>query len=156
DPVAEPVPPRPEPASPATGTALKPAAPRVEPPPRLWWGLLAAVAGGLALAGAFAPARVLPLAPPGPALLGLALWRRRARGAFGLGALFGLAFFTPLLSWLINVAWYAWGALALAESLVFGLLCVGQLLLLRWRAWPLTVATWWVAAEALRDRWPYA
>ena len=62
----------------------------------------------------------------------------------------------PLLSWLVNVAWYAWAALAAAEALIFGLLAVGQRLLLRLRAWPLAVAGWWVAAEALRGRWPYA
>jgi apolipoprotein N-acyltransferase len=35
-------------------------------------------------------------------------------------------------------------------------LTVGQRLLLRLRAWPVAVAGWWVAAEAVRDRWPYA
>jgi apolipoprotein N-acyltransferase len=33
---------------------------------------------------------------------------------------------------------------------------VGQRLLLDLRAWPLAVAGWWVCAEALRSRWPYA
>ena len=36
------------------------------------------------------------------------------------------------------------------------MLAVGQSLLLRLRAWPLAVAAWWVAAEAVRARWPYA
>ncbi|MFI5068600.1 MAG: apolipoprotein N-acyltransferase, partial [Streptosporangiales bacterium] len=53
-------------------------------------------------------------------------------------------------------AWYAWAALAVAEALIFGLLSVGQRLLLRLPAWPLAVAAWWVAAEAMRGRWPYA
>jgi apolipoprotein N-acyltransferase len=35
------------------------------------------------------------------------------------------------------------------------LLAVGQRLLLKLRAWPLAVAGWWVAAEALRDRAPF-
>jgi apolipoprotein N-acyltransferase len=39
---------------------------------------------------------------------------------------------------------------------VFAVLCLGQLLLLRLRAWPLAVAAWWVSAEAVRSRWPYA
>jgi apolipoprotein N-acyltransferase len=38
----------------------------------------------------------------------------------------------------------------------FAVLTVGQCLLLRLRAWPVAVAGWWVAAEAVRDRWPYA
>jgi apolipoprotein N-acyltransferase len=69
---------------------------------------------------------------------------------------FGLAFFVPLLSWLLNVAWYAWLALAVAEAVIFALLAVGQRLLLDLRAWPLAVAGWWVCTEALRSRWPYA
>jgi len=123
---------------------------------RLGWALLIAVAGGLALAAAFPPAGIWPLAAAGPALLVVALWRRSLRASFVVGLVFGIAFFTPLLSWLVNVAWYAWAALAMVEALVFGLLAIGQRLLLRLRAWPLAVAGWWVAAEAMRGRWPYA
>ena len=65
-------------------------------------------------------------------------------------------FFVPLISWLVNVAWYVWAALAVAEMVSFAVLTVGQRLLLRLRAWPAAVAGWWVAAEAVRDRWPYA
>ncbi len=122
----------------------------------LGWALLAALAGGLALAGAFPPVGIWPLAAAGPALLAVALSGQRLRASFGLGLLFGLAFFVPLLSWLVNLAWYAWAALAVAEALIFGLLAVGQRMLLRLPGWPLAVATWWVAAEALRGRWPYA
>ena len=86
----------------------------------------------------------------------MALWRRSLRASFGIGLVFGLAFFVPLLSWLVNVAWYAWVALAIAEAVIFAVLAVGQRLLLRLPAWPLAVAGWWVAAEALRGRWPYA
>jgi apolipoprotein N-acyltransferase len=120
------------------------------------WALLAAVAGGLALAAAFPPAGIWPLAPAGPALLVVALWGRGLRASFAAGLVFGLAFFFPLLSWLVNVAWYAWVALAVAETVIFALLAVGQRLLLRLPGWPLAVAGWWVAAEALRGRWPYA
>ena len=59
-------------------------------------------------------------------------------------------------SWLVNVAWYAWVALAVA---VGGHLRAcsrsAQRLLLRLPGWPLAVAGWWVAAEAVRDRWPW-
>jgi apolipoprotein N-acyltransferase len=120
------------------------------------WALLAAAAGGLALTAAFPPIGAWPLAPLGPALLVVALRGRSLRGSFAAGLLFGLALFVPLLSWLINLAWYAWLALALAEAVIFALLTVGQRVLLRLRAWPVAVAGWWVAAEALRDRWPYA
>ncbi len=117
--------------------------------------LAAALAGGLALAAAFPPVGVWPLAACAPALLVLALWRQRLRTAVAVGAVFGLAFFCPLFSWVVNVAWYAWAALAVAESVVFAALTAGQWLLLRLRAWPLAVAGWWVAAEAVRSRWPW-
>jgi len=127
-----------------------------EPRLTLSWALLAAVAGGLILTAAFPPAGAWPLAPLGPALLVVALQGRSLRASFGAGLLFGLALFVPLLSWLINLAWYAWAALAIAEAVIFALLAVGQRVLLSLRAWPVAVAGWWVAAEALRDRWPYA
>src|SRR5690348_4317466 len=127
-----------------------------EPVLALPWALLAAVAGGLALTAAFPPVGLWPLAPLGPALLVVALQGRSLRASVLAGLLFGLALFVPLLSWLINVAWYAWAALAVAEAVIFALLCAGQRVLLSLRAWPVAVAGWWVAAEALRGRWPYA
>ena len=120
------------------------------------WALLTALAGGLALAAAFPPAGIWPLAAAGPALLVIALYRQGLRASFVIGLVFGIAFFVPLLSWLINVAWYAWAALAIAEAVIFGLLAVGQRLLLGLPGWPLAVGAWWVAAEAMRSRWPYA
>ena len=122
----------------------------------LRWAVPAAAAGGLALAGAFPPVAVWPLAAAGPAVLVLTLYRQSLRASFGIGLAFGVAFFVPLLSWLINVAWYAWAALAIAEAVIFGLLAIGQRLLLRLPGWPVAVACWWVAAEAMRARWPYA
>ncbi len=118
--------------------------------------MLVSLAGGAALAFAFPPFGAWPLAVAGPALLAVAMAGRSLRGSFGCGLVFGAAFFVPLLSWLVNVAWYAWAALAVAETLVFAVLAVGQRLLLRLRFWPLAVAGWWVAAEGLRDRWPWA
>ncbi|HEY7359404.1 MAG TPA: apolipoprotein N-acyltransferase [Streptosporangiaceae bacterium] len=137
--------PEPVPVTPAAATSL-----------RLPWALAVALTGGLALTAAFPPIGIWPLAPAGPALLAVALWRRGLRASLLAGLVFGLAFFVPLLSWLLNVAWYAWLALAVAEAVIFALLAVGQRLLLDLRAWPLAVAGWWVCAEALRSRWPYA
>ena len=132
----------------APGRALNPVV-------RLRWALLLALGGGLLLAAAFPPAGIWPLAPLGPAFLAVSLHRRPLRASFGIGLVFGVAFFFPLLSWTVNVAWYAWVALAAAEAVIFGVLAIGQRLLLNNRAWPLGVAGWWVAAEALRDRWPW-
>jgi len=119
------------------------------------WALLLSAAGGLALFAAFPPADAWPLAVAGPALLVLALTGRSLRASFGCGLVFGLALFVPLLSWLFNEAWYAWVALAAALAIIFAVLCIGQRLLLRLRFWPAAVAGWWVAAEGVRDRWPY-
>ena len=123
---------------------------------RMRWALLLSVAGGLAVFASFPPLDVWPLAVLGPALLVVALTGRSLRGSFGCGLVFGVALFVPLLSWLINVAWYAWASLAGAEAVIFAVLCVGQRLLLDLPFWPAAVAAWWVAAEALRDRWPFA
>ncbi len=122
---------------------------------RLRWALLVALAGGLLLAAAFPPVGVWPLAVVGPALLVVALSGRSLRGAFAVGLVFGLAFFFPLLAWVINLAWFAWVALAIASALIFAVFAVAQRLLLNLRWWPLAVAGWWVAAEAFRDRWPW-
>jgi apolipoprotein N-acyltransferase len=125
------------------------------PPLRLRWSLAIALAGGLALAAAFSPAGIWPLAVAGPALLAVALSGRGLRASFCTGLVFGVAFFFPLLAWVINVAWYAWVALAAAEAVIFGVLAVAQRLLLKLPSWPVAVAGWWVAAEALRNRWPF-
>src|SRR6266545_6292451 len=101
---------------PEGGTAGVATAGRVAPAPatgpggraglRLPWALLAALGGGGALAAAFPPVGIWPLAAAG--------------------------------------------------AVIFGLLAVGQRLLLGLPGWPLAVGGWWVAAEAMRARWPYA
>jgi apolipoprotein N-acyltransferase len=123
---------------------------------RTRWALLISVAGGLALYASFPPTDAWPLAVLGPALLVLALTGRSLRGSFGCALAFGLAQFVPLLSWLVNEAWYAWAALAGSEAVIFALLAIGQRLLLRLPYWPVAVAGWWVLVEGVRDRWPYA
>ena len=142
-------------SGPAVPTAVAAAPPQATRRLSALLAIPTALVGGLALAVAFPPTGFWPLAAVGPAMLTIALWRQRGRVAFAVGAVFGLAFFLPLLSWLVNLAWYAWVALAVTESLIFAVLSIGQWLLLRLRAWPLAVGGWWVAAEALRDRWPW-
>jgi apolipoprotein N-acyltransferase len=149
-----------EPGGPDTSVAApdgpaqaRPAAQRL--PLRLRWALLTALASGLLLAAAFAPVGAWPLAVVSPALLVVALSGRSLRAAFTVGLAFGLAFFFPLLAWVINLAWYAWIALAIASALIFAVFAIAQRLLLNLRYWPVAVAGWWVAAEAFRDRWPW-
>ena len=122
---------------------------------RLRWALPAALASGLLLAIAFPPVGAWPLAVLSPALFIVVLYGRSLRGSFTVGFVFGLAFFFPLLAWVVNLAWFAWVALAIASALIFAVFTIGQRLLLNLRWWPLAVAGWWVAAEAFRDRWPW-
>jgi apolipoprotein N-acyltransferase len=125
------------------------------PPLRLHWALLIALAAGLLLAAAFPPYGLWPLAFISPGLLIVALHGRSLRSAFTVGLIFGLAFNFPLVAWVINLAWFAWVALAIASALIFAVFTVAQRLLLNLRWWPLAVAGWWVATEAFRDRWPW-
>ena len=141
--------------APTTADPALPRAARAPAPLRTRWALLIALAGGLLLAAAFPPEGVWPLAAAGPGLLAVALYGRGLRASFVVGLAFGAAFFFPLLSWTLNVAWYAWLALALASTVILAVLAVGQRLLLTLPGWPVAVAGWWVAAEALRDRWPF-
>ena len=126
-----------------------------QPGLRLRWALLVALAGGLLLAASFPPLGIWPLAVVGTALLTVALAGRNLRASFLAGLVFGVAFFFPLLSWVINVWWFAWTALALGSAVILAVLAVAQRLLLRLPGWPLAVAGWWVGLEALRDRFPF-
>jgi apolipoprotein N-acyltransferase len=123
---------------------------------RTRWALLISIAGGLALYASSPPVDAWPLAAVAPALLVVALAGRSQRASFGCGLAFGLAAFVPLLSWLVNEAWYAWAALAGAEAVILAVLAIGQRLLLNLPYWPVAVAGWWVLVEGVRDRWPYA
>ncbi len=152
----QPEPSSPSPSSPALpGRSDRPAAQPAWSGLNRWWSLAASVAAGLALAGAFAPFGFWPLAIAGPAVLILAVWGKRRLMTFALALTCGLVFFVALLSWLVNVAWYAWLALALLEALIFAVLALALRPLLRLRFWPLAVAGWWVAQEAVHDRFPW-
>ncbi len=120
-----------------------------------WWSLAASFAAGLMLAGAFPPFGFWPLAIAGPATLFVAVWGKRSLMTFVLALTCGLVFYVALLSWLINVAWYAWMALAIAEALVFAVLALAFRPLMRVRWWPLPAAAWWVTQEAVHDRFPW-
>ena len=126
-----------------------------QPGLRLRWAFLVALAGGLLLAVSFPPVGIWPLAPVGVALLTVALAGRNLRASFACGLVFGVAFFFPLLSWVINVWWFAWTALALGSAVILAVLAIAQRLLLRLPGWPVAVAGWWVSLEALRDRFPF-
>ncbi|GAA2997692.1 apolipoprotein N-acyltransferase [Kitasatospora albolonga] len=116
--------------------------------------LLLAPLGGLLTAAAFPPLGLWPLAVLGPALLLAAVRGVRARTAFLAGTAYGLAFFGPMLLWLRNLGAAPWIGLTLAQALLWGLLAIGLPALWRLRGAPFWVACWWVAAEAVRSRFP--
>jgi apolipoprotein N-acyltransferase len=119
--------------------------------------MLAAVAGGLALYAAFAPSTRWWLAIVGFALLGLAVDGRSWKAGFGLGFVFGLAFFLPLLSFTnIYVGDFPWYALSVMEALLTApagaLIAAASRRLPLWPAW---AAGAWMTGEALRARIPF-
>lgn len=115
------------------------------------------VAGGLALYAAFAPSTKWWLAIVGFALFGLALDGRSWKVGFGLGFLFGLAFFLPLLSFTnIYVGNLPWYALSVMEALLTA--PAGALIAITTRRlplWPFWAASAWITGEALRARLPF-
>jgi apolipoprotein N-acyltransferase len=129
-----------------------------------------AVAVALALLGGY----VTRLGFPSPgwwplAFVGVALWcaalaGRSARSGAGLGLLYGLAFFVPLLHWSgVYVGAVPWLALAVLEALylaLLGLALTRVLPVAGARALPALAGTacaaaLWVGQEALRDRTPF-
>jgi apolipoprotein N-acyltransferase len=131
--------------------------PRRPPLPRLW-PAGTAIAGGLLLTLAFAPAGWWPVAPVAVALITVAIWQpgtaRPLRRGAALGFLAGAAFFVVLLFWLHVIGPDAWLVLALVEAAYFAPLGLGIAAVARLRLAPLWAACLWVAEEALRGRLP--
>ena len=129
--------------------------------PRLPVALVIAAASGGAAVLAFPPIGWWPLAALSVAGLGAAVHRRRMRAGLGLGFVYGLAFFMPLLSWTsTQVGQWPWIFLSALQALGTGLLgaalasCSRLIDRHRWIWAPLTGVAW-VAQEALRDRQPF-
>jgi apolipoprotein N-acyltransferase len=145
---------------PAAGTLPRPDYP--EPGPtgpagsRSPWRTLLAAAGGLLTFLAFPGHGLTALAVLGPAALALAVHGRRFRSGLWLGLVFGLTFFVPLLSWTgTYVGAFPWLALAVFQAGYLALLGGATAVTSRLRWWPLWAAALWVAAEALRGRFPF-
>ena len=119
--------------------------------------ILASAVGGLALYGAFAPSTRWWMAIAGFALLGLAVAGRSWKAGLGLGLLFGLTFYLPLLTFTnIYVGDLPWIALAVAEALLTA--PVGALVAAASRrlpAWGVWAAAAWITGEAVRARFPF-
>jgi apolipoprotein N-acyltransferase len=123
--------------------------------------LLLAIASGLLAVLAFPPYGAWPLAAVSVAGFGAAVHRRRLRGGLGVGFVYGMAFFLPLLAWSsTQVGQWPWLFLCALEALGMGLLgmflaaCSRLIDTRRWTLAPLTGVAW-VAEEALRSRQPF-
>ena len=122
------------------------------------------VVAGLLTRWAFPEPGWWPLAVLGPALWVVAVAGRRTGAAAGLGLLYGLSFFVPLLQWSgVYVGAMPWLALAALEAAYVAVATVAVAAAApraRWSArrnllGALTVAGVWTAQEALRDRTPF-
>jgi apolipoprotein N-acyltransferase len=118
--------------------------------------LAASIAGGLLWYASFPPRPVWWLAPLAFALLGAAVYRRRARAGFGYGFVFGLAFLLPLLHWTgLYVGAIAWLPLSAFEALMMAVGVAAIAVVYPMRGGPVWAALLWVADEALRSRVPF-
>jgi apolipoprotein N-acyltransferase len=130
-------------------------------PVRTWPGVLLALAAGGGLNLSLPPYGLWWVAPMAVAMLGGAVHRRRGRRAAGLGAMAGLVFFLPLLTWTDIVGGAApWLLLAALESSYIALLaaalawCSPLFDRYRW-TWPVVTGALWVGDEAIRSRIPF-
>ncbi len=120
------------------------------------WAALVALLAGLAGAAAFPRLGVWPLAAVSVAALSWAVDGRRTRTALGLGLLYGLGFFVPLLHWTgIYVGAAPWLILAVTEAVFLAGLGAVLAAVQRLPGAPFWVACAWVLQEALRDRVPF-
>jgi apolipoprotein N-acyltransferase len=125
--------------------------------------LLLAAGGGLLLTASFPDVGLWFLAPVSIAILFVAISESRARGAFGLGWVFGMAFFLTHVSWIeFAVGPIPWVALCAACAVYAGLACAifahaNYAGFFDGKAWlaPPVFAIAWVAAESLRSFGPF-
>lgn len=120
--------------------------------------LVAASLAGLALCASFPPVGVWPAAIAGFALLAWALSDRSVTmvGGMGLGFVFGLSFYLPLLPWtgifVGAMPWVALSTLCATFPALFGLAAV---ILRPLPGWPVWWAACWVSVEWLKSSIPF-
>jgi apolipoprotein N-acyltransferase len=122
------------------------------------------VVGGYLTRLAFPDPGWWPCAVVGVACFTVALTGRRTLAAAGLGLVFGLAYFVPLLHWSgVYVGAMPWLALSVLEAAYIALLAIPIAWasprpgwgLGRTSAYTVVVGGLWTAQEALRDRTPF-
>ena len=118
--------------------------------------ILAAGVGGVGINFGVAPHTAWWAPLLGLALLGVSVHGRTFRVGTGLGLVFGLAYYLPLLSWTTVYIGGVAMALAVAEALltapVIGLIAVATR---RLPGWPVFAAGCWLLGETIRERFPF-
>lgn len=134
----------------------------------LWAALLTAAGAALLMDLSYPEAAVWVLAFPATAALLLAMIGRRAGGALLVGAVYGVLFFSLLVSWTARyLGPVPWAALSVVEGGLTAVALIPLALAYRWlpRALPGTagrvlvlpavVAALWVGREIFVGSWPY-
>ena len=119
--------------------------------------ILAAAAGGLAVFASFAPSTAWWAAICGFALFGAAVRGTGWKSSAGLGVVFGIALYFPLLSWTnVYVGDVPWAGLAGAEALLVApaAALIGPASR-RLPVWPVWGAAAWIGGEVLRSLFPF-
>ncbi len=113
------------------------------------------IVAGLLMGVSWQPFNLWPAALVAIPAFTLAVRGVRARRAFGLGYLFGLAMLTVTISWVHVLGVPVAALLSTFEALFFGLLGVALMLVGRLRWWPLAAACCWVLCEFGYARIPF-
>lgn len=116
--------------------------------------LAAAVLAGVALALAFPPYDLWPLAFPAVAALSLLVRDLTPKRAAAIGFVYALAYLLTLLRWLHVIGWDAMAILCLLEAAFYAPTAIAMAWCYRYRAWPFLHASCWVLVEAIRSRFP--
>ncbi|MFR9802663.1 apolipoprotein N-acyltransferase [Pseudonocardia sp. RS010] len=120
------------------------------------WRCAGALGAGALLYLSFPPRPLWWLAPIGFAVFALVLRGRGLVAGFGYGALAGLGFFVPLLSWTgTYVGPLPWLVLAGLQALFVAVTGAGIAAVSRLPGWPVWAAGIWVGGEAARSRVPF-
>lgn len=104
-----------------------------------------------------------PLALPYAMLIGVAVLfgvlravpDLRGAGVYALGALWGLAFFGPLIWWMRAVSDGAYIGLVIAEALLLGVVALPLRSVARLAAWPVLMPAVWLLGEQVRGSFPF-
>lgn len=146
------------------------AGPRTPAPQRplvpLWIAVWLAAVAGLLMSLAFPSMAIWPLGPVAVAMVLICLDGRRLWAALLVGGVYGLVFFSLLVSWTARyLGPVPWVALAVVEGVLTGVSLLLVALAYRWvpRVWPrarpvllpAVVAALWTVHELFLGNWPY-